>query len=75
LFADGPLAHAEANLQVEALRETQEKLAAFGFYAGPHNGLPSPTLVAALQDWQRSQGLAPMGRIDAPTAAKLELQK
>jgi hypothetical protein len=28
-----------------------------------------------LQDWQRSQGLAPTGCIDAPTAAKLELQK
>ena len=75
LFADGPLARAEANLQVEALRNTQEKLAAFGFYAGPHNGLPSSTLITALQDWQRFQGLAPTGRIDAATAAKLELQQ
>jgi peptidoglycan hydrolase-like protein with peptidoglycan-binding domain len=74
-FAHGPLARAETTLQVEALRETQEKLAAFGFYAGPHNGLPSSTLISALQDWQRSQGLAPTGRIDAATAAKLELQK
>jgi peptidoglycan hydrolase-like protein with peptidoglycan-binding domain len=75
LFADGPLARAETTLQVEALRKTQEKLALFGFYAGPHNGLPSSTLVAALQDWQRSRGLAPTGRIDAPSAAKLELQQ
>lgn len=75
LFANGPLARAEANVQVEALRKTQEKLAALGFYAGPHNGLPSPSLVAALQEWQRAQGLSPTGRIDAATATKLELQQ
>ena len=74
-FANGPLARAEANVQVEALRKTQEKLATLGFYAGPHNGLPSPSLVVALQEWQRAQGLSPTGRIDAKTAAKLELQQ
>lgn len=74
VFAGGPLARAEVNLQVEALRKTQEALAAGGFYAGPHNGLSSESLVAALKDWQRAQGLAPSGRIDAATAAKLELQ-
>ncbi len=74
LFAGGPLARAEVNLQVEALRKTQESLATGSFYAGPHNGLPSDSLVDALRDWQRAHGLAPTGRIDAATAAKLELQ-
>lgn len=73
LFAGGPLAAAEVNLQVEALRKIQEILAGGGFYAGPRNGLPSESLVAALQDWQRGQGLAPTGRIDAATASKLEI--
>jgi len=73
LFAGGPLARAEVNLQVESLRKTQEILAAGGYYAGPHNGLPSESFVAALQDWQRAQGLSPTGRIDAVTATKLAL--
>ncbi len=74
VFAGGPLSRAEVNLQVEALRKTQVALAAGGFYAGPHNGLPSESFFAALQDWQRAQCLAPTGRIDAATATKLELQ-
>ena len=73
-FANGPLARAEANAQVAAIRDIQEKLAAAGFYAGPHNGMPSPSLVAALQEWQVEQGLASTGRIDARTASRLELQ-
>ena len=73
LFSNGPLARAEANEQVEAIRKTQEKLAAAGFYAGPHNGMPSISLVKALEDWQREQGFAPTGRIDSHTASRLEL--
>lgn len=73
LFSNGPLARAEVNDQVEAIRKTQEKLAAAGFYAGPHNGMPSISLVKALEDWQREQGFAPTGRIDSRTALRLEL--
>jgi peptidoglycan hydrolase-like protein with peptidoglycan-binding domain len=73
-FPSGPLARAEVNEQVEAIRKAQEKLAAAGFYAGPHNGMPGVGLVKALEDWQRAQGLAPTGRIDARTASKLELR-
>ena len=73
-FSSGPLARAEVTVQVEAIRKTQEKLAAAGFYAGPHNGMPGVSLVKALEDWQRAQGLAPTGRIDARTASQLELR-
>ena len=73
LFSSGPLARAEVNDQVEAIRKTQEKLAAAGFYAGPHNGMPSVSLVKALEDWQFEQGFAPTGRIDSRTASRLEL--
>lgn len=74
LFSNGPLARADANSQVEAIRKTQEKLASEGFYAGPHNGMPSAALVKALEDWQRARGLAPTGRIDSRTAPQLGLQ-
>lgn len=72
-FAGGPFAGAEANSQVETLRQVQKFLADAGLYAGPHNGLPSPTLVASLKEWQDAQGIAPSGRIDSATATKMAL--
>lgn len=73
-FAGGPLFRAEANSQVEALRKIQQILATAGFYAGPHNAMPSPTLVAALKEWQAAHGLAPSGHIDTATASKIGLK-
>ena len=73
-FAGGPLARAEANSQVEALRKIQQILAAAGFYAGPHNGMPSATLITALKEWQSAQGIASSGRIDNATAVKMGLR-
>jgi peptidoglycan hydrolase-like protein with peptidoglycan-binding domain len=72
-FAGGPFARVEANFQVETLRQVQKFLADAGLYAGPHNGLPSPTLVASLKEWQAAQGINPSGRIDSATAAKMGL--
>jgi peptidoglycan hydrolase-like protein with peptidoglycan-binding domain len=72
-FAGGPFARAEANSQVETLRQIQQVLAAGGFYAGPHNGMPSPTFVAALKEWQDAQGISPSGRMDSATATKMAL--
>jgi peptidoglycan hydrolase-like protein with peptidoglycan-binding domain len=72
-FAGGPFARAEANSQVETLRQIQQVLAAGGFYAGPHNGMPSPTFVAALKEWQVAQGISPSGRMDSATATKMAL--
>lgn len=74
LFSNGPLARGEVNSQVELIRKAQQKLAAEGFYAGPHNGMPSVALIKALEDWQRERGLAPTGRIDARTVSAMELQ-
>jgi peptidoglycan hydrolase-like protein with peptidoglycan-binding domain len=72
-FAGGPFARAEANSQVETLRQVQQFLADAGLYAGPHNGLSSPTLVSSLKEWQAAQGITPSGRIDSATAAKMGL--
>ena len=72
-FAGGPFARAEANSQVETLRQVQKFLADAGLYAGPHNGLSSPTLVSSLKEWQAAEGITPSGRIDSATAAKMAL--
>jgi len=72
-FSGGPFARAEANSQVETLRQIQQVLAAGGFYAGPHNGMPSPTFVAALKEWQVALGISPSGRMDSATASKMAL--
>ncbi|MFZ9963840.1 MAG: peptidoglycan-binding domain-containing protein [Terrimicrobiaceae bacterium] len=74
-FAGGPLARAEVNSQVETLRQIQGKLAAEGFYAGPHHGMPNSTLVAALKEWQNANGLDSTGRIDSATAEKMKLNR
>ena len=73
-FAGGPFVKAEANLQVQTLRQMQQILAAAGFYAGPHNGMPGPSFVAALKEWQVDQGIRPSGRMDSTTARKMALQ-
>lgn len=75
-FPDGPMARAGSQRQVEAIRALQEKLAAEGLYAGPHNGLPGDALAAALAEWQGARGLPASGRLDARTvqAAGLDLR-
>jgi peptidoglycan hydrolase-like protein with peptidoglycan-binding domain len=74
-FADGPLARAESQTQVAAVRVAQEKLASAGLYAGPHNGLPGEALSAALAEWQAANGLRTTGKLDERTAATLGIER
>ena len=74
-FPDGPLSLAGLNRQVAAIRAAQEKLAAEGLYAGPHNGLPGEALSAAVAEWQRANGLKPGGVFDARTAAAMGIDR
>jgi peptidoglycan hydrolase-like protein with peptidoglycan-binding domain len=71
LFDGGPLSGKDSAAQVEAIRHTQRVLAESGFYAGPHNGLPSVTLTAAISEWQLTQALPETGKLDARTLAGL----
>jgi len=71
LFQGGPLAGAGSEIQVEAIRAAQEKLAGEGFYAGPHNGLPCSTLTGAIKEWQAARNLPQTGKLDARTVAGL----
>ena len=71
LFDGGPLSGRDSTAQVEAVRHAQRVLAESGFYAGPHNGLPSATLTASINEWQLAQGLPQTGKLDSRTLAGL----
>lgn len=73
LFEGGPLSGKESAAQVETIRQAQRFLAESGFYAGPHNGLPSRTLTASIREWQLASGLPETGKLDARTLAGLGL--
>jgi peptidoglycan hydrolase-like protein with peptidoglycan-binding domain len=71
LFDGGPLSGKDSAAQVEAIRYAQRVLAESGLYAGPHNGLPSATLTASINEWQLAQGLPQTGKLDTHTLAGL----
>jgi len=73
LFEGGALAGKDAASQVAAIRSVQRVLAGSGFYAGPHNGLPSSAVTSAIMDWQFANGLTQTGKLDARTLAGLGL--
>ncbi len=72
LFEGGPLSGKDSAAQVEAIRHMQRLLAESGFYAGPHNGLPSATLTSSIREWQIANGLRQTGKLDARTLEGLE---
>jgi glucose-6-phosphate dehydrogenase assembly protein OpcA len=51
--------------------ETQQLLAALGYYSGPVDGIVGPRMVAALKAAQKTYGLPRTGNADATTKAKL----
>ena len=71
LFEGGPLSGKDSAAQVEAIRHVQRLLAEAGFYAGPHNGLPSATLTSSIREWQTANDLRQTGKLDARTLAGL----
>jgi peptidoglycan hydrolase-like protein with peptidoglycan-binding domain len=73
LFEGGPLAGKDSAAQVEAIRHAQRMLAESGFYAGPHNGLPSATLTTSIKEWQLAHAHTQTGKLDASTLAGLGL--
>ncbi|MCA1993607.1 MAG: glucose-6-phosphate dehydrogenase assembly protein OpcA [Coleofasciculus sp. S288] len=51
--------------------ETQQLLAALGYYSGPIDGILGPRMVSALKAAQKAYGLPRTGRADEATKAKL----
>ncbi len=64
----GTAATAPAAVQPSAeVRDTQERLGAYGLYDGPIDGLWGPETQAAVERFQRGHGLAVTQRLDPPT--------
>ncbi len=59
------------NLIVYEPEETQQRLAALGYYSGPIDGIEGPRMVAAVKAAQKAYGLPRTGRADDATKAKL----
>jgi peptidoglycan hydrolase-like protein with peptidoglycan-binding domain len=55
----------------EAVRNTQDRLRALGYYGGPIDGVQGPETTDALQRFQAAQGLAATGRLDGATTSRL----
>ncbi len=51
--------------------ETQQMLAALGFYSGPIDGIPGPRTSVALREAQKAYGLLATGKATAETLARL----
>ncbi len=51
--------------------ETQQLLAALGFYSGPIDGIPGPRTSVALRESQKAYGLPVTGKATAETLARL----
>ena len=56
------------------IRQAQEALKNKGRDPGPIDGVLGPRTVAALNDYQKAEGLATTGRLDAKTMASLGIQ-
>jgi localization factor PodJL len=48
----------------------QQALSKLGYYRGPQDGISSPALRMAIAAYQKQQGLAPTGAIDAALAER-----
>ena len=59
------------SLVVYEPEETQQLLAALGYYSGPIDGIVGPRMVAALKAAQKAYGLEKTGKADEATKAKL----
>ena len=51
----------------------QKALSKLGYYQGPQDGAPSPALKLAIAAYQRDQGAASTGNLDANVLAKLQV--
>lgn len=66
-FAGGPVAGARPEDQAEVVRRAQVMLNRQGYDAGPADGLPGPTTIRAVLDFQDDEGIRRTGRLDAET--------
>jgi len=65
---------ADAKLTPRTIRQAQEALKNKGRDPGPIDGVLGPRTVGALNDYQKAEGLATTGRLDAKTLESLGIQ-
>ena len=73
LFKGGPFISIGPEMQITVIRQAQKNLRLLGYYRGPVDGSPSPSLVASLKAWQASAGFRQTGRFDENTLKGLSL--
>lgn len=73
LFKGGPFISVGPEMQVAVISQAQRNLRLLGYYKGPADGSPSPSLVASLKAWQASAGFRQTGRFDENTLKGLSL--
>jgi peptidoglycan hydrolase-like protein with peptidoglycan-binding domain len=73
LFKSGPFKSVGPQVQVAVVRQAQKNLRLLGYYQGPVNGTPTPSLVSSLKAWQASAGFRQTGRFDENTRKGLSL--
>lgn len=73
IFRGGPFISIGPETQIIVIRQAQKNLRLLGYYNGPIDGLPSPSLVSSLKAWQRSAGFRQTGRFDETTLKALSL--
>lgn len=69
--AAAPATQAAASAGDPATAAAQRGLSRLGYYRGPADGEASPALRAAVQAYQRQQGLPPTGEVDDALIARL----
>jgi len=73
IFKGGPFISVGPEMQIAVIRQAQKNLRLLGYYKGPIDGSPNPSLVASLKAWQRSAGFRQTGRFDETTLKGLSL--
>jgi peptidoglycan hydrolase-like protein with peptidoglycan-binding domain len=73
LFKGSSLASVGPDVQTALIRKAQKNLRLLGYYAGPADGRPSPSLLRSLKAWQASAGFRATGRFDQNTLKGLAL--
>ena len=73
LFRGGPFISVGPEMQIAVIRQAQKNLRLLGYYKGPSDGSPSPSLVASLKAWQASADFRQTGRFDENTLKGLSL--
>jgi peptidoglycan hydrolase-like protein with peptidoglycan-binding domain len=73
LFKGGPFISVGPEMQIAVIRQAQRNLRLLGYYKGPVDGSPSPSLVMSLKAWQESADFRQTGRFDENTLKGLYL--